>query len=293
MATNFIDWAWASEHVQTEVVNGEYLSSETALVLAGPPRLSQVNTASNFSVSAGLGAQTLNDISDTATILFPLGLIADFTLQQARNIRPVFEIGSVRRYLIPEKISTSLRVSRVKFFGPSLLRVLYAYYPNELLGGTSGPFATALPAGAPGINVPSVDAGEEPGYGRLDSIPVGQNFGVSPDEADDPRNNRDWWINLQSVVFRQPLGLCLYLKSSQDQGYGAAYMEECYISRHGFSVNSEQVMIMEAADIELDRIRPIRLTQPPRSFFAGQTVADQAAQNSRFSEGAATITPGT
>jgi len=277
MATNFVDWSWSSEHVQTEIVNGEYLSSETALLLAGPPRLSQVNSSSTFAGSNQQAANNLNEISDNTTILFPLGLLADATLQQGRNIRPVFEIGSVRRYLIPEKVSTSLRVSRVKFYGPSLLRVLYAYYPNELLGGTSGNFATALPAGAPGLNVPDIGSGEEPGFGRVDALPVGSNFGVSPDEANDPRNNRDWWINLQSVVFRQPLGLCMYLKASTDQGYGAAYMEDCYVGRHGFSVNAEQVMMMEAVDIELDRIRPIRLTQPPRSVFGQRSRESQAA----------------
>jgi len=279
MGTNFTDWSWSSEHVQTEIVNGEYLSSETALLLAGPPRLSQVNAASTFAANNQQAANNLNDISDNTTILFPLGLLADATLQQGRNIRPVFEIGSVRRYLIPEKVSTSLRVSRVKFYGPSLLRVLYAYYPNELLGGTSGTFATALPASAPGLNVPEIGSGEEPGFGRVDALPVGANFGVSPEEANDPRNNRDWWVNLQSVVFRQPLGLCMYLKASTDQGYGAAYMEDCYVGRHGFSVNAEQVMMMEAVDIELDRIRPIRLTQPPRSAFGQRALDSQAAAN--------------
>jgi hypothetical protein len=285
MATNFVDWSWSSEHVQTEIVNGEYLSSETALLLAGPPRLGQVNAASTYAASNQQAANDLNEISDNTTILFPLGLLADATLQQGRNIRPVFEIGSVRRYLIPEKVSTSLRVSRVKFYGPSLLRVLYAYYPNELLGGTSGTFATALPANAPGLNVPSIGSGEEPGFGRVDALPVGANFGVSPEEANDPRNNRDWWVNLQSVVFRQPLGLCMYLKASNDSGYGAAYMEDCYISRHGFSLNAEQVMMMEAVDIELDRIRPIRLTQPPRSVFGAQAQANQNAQNDTFNDG--------
>jgi len=268
MGTNFIDWSWASEHVQTEVVNGEYLSSETALVMAGPPRLSQVNANANLGGRANAAAGSLNEIASQATILFPVGLISDFTLQQARNIRPVFEIGSVRRYLIPEKISTTLRLSRVKFFGPSLMRVLYAYYPSELLNDLGGTFATAIKAAA--INVPNIDPGEEPGYGAPDTTPVGSNFGQDPDAADGPLNNQDWWINLQSVVFRQPLGLCLYMKSSQDQSYGAAYMEECYISRHGFQISSEQVM-------EMDRIRPIRLTKPPRTNTAASAASNAAA----------------
>jgi len=286
MATNFVDWSWSSEHVQTEIVNGEYLSSETALILAGPPRLSQVNANASLP-GLGAAANTLNDIAATSTILFPLGLLSDFTLQQGRNIRPVWEIGSVRRYLIPEKISTSLRISRVKFFGPSLLRVLYAYYPKELLAETGGRFATALRPETRGLNVPQVSSGSEPGYGDPNSLPVGLNFGVSPDEADDPRNNRDWWVNLQSIVFRQPLGLCLYMKSSRDDGYGAAYMEDCYIGRHGFSISSEQVMIMEAVDMELDRIRPIRLSTP----IGPLGTAGTAVNASPFNAGLTPATP--
>ena len=244
MATDFTQWRWSSEHVQTEIVNGEYLSSESALILAGPPRLELVNANSLGAVGAEV--PSIADTSTTNTVLFPIGLLTDFVTAQQRAIQSVFEIGSTRRYLIPEKITSNLRISRVKFFGPSLLRVLYAYYPTTLLAKESGTLPTAVKALAD--KLPSVTKGR-PGYGNTK---VG--------EIDDLNFNRDWWINLQSVVFRQPLGLCIYLKASNDEPYGAAYLEECLIGRHTFTMSSDRVMMMEGVDIEFDRIAPIQLT---------------------------------
>ena len=246
MPTDFTKWRWSSEHVQTEIVNGEYLSSESALILAGPPRLEQVNQNS----IGGFGSEqpTIQDVSTTETILFPVGLLTDFVVAQQRAIQSVFEIGSTRRYLIPEKITSNLRVSRVKFFGPSLLRVLYAYYPSSLLGANGARESGYLPGAVNTLanSLPNVTKGR-PGYGNQ-SAP-----------ADDLNQNRDWWINLQSVVFRQPLGLCIYLKASNDEPYGSAYLEECLIQRHTFSMSSDRVMMMEGVDIEFDRISPIQL----------------------------------
>jgi len=243
MPTDFTKWRWSSEHVQTEIVNGEYLSSESALILAGPPRLDQVNA--NAIVGFGESQPDIQSVAGTTTILFPVGLLTDFVVAQQRQIQSVFEIGSTRRYLIPEKITSSLRVSRVKFFGPSLLRVLYAYYPTSLLNGESGEFVTSV--NALKDSLPNVTKGR-PGYGNQNDA-----------DRKDLNKNRDWWINLQSVVFRQPLGLCMYLKASNDEPYGSAYLEECLIQRHTFSMSSDRVMMMEGVDIEFDRIAPIQL----------------------------------
>lgn len=237
---DFTQWRWSSEHVQTEIENGEFLSAESTLILSGPPSLSKVNENSN---SIGQAVANIEEIGASETILFPIGLLSTFTASQARNIQTVYEIGSTRRYLVPEKIASSLRVDRAKFFGPSLLRVLYAYYPRTKIGGVSGTLPTAIDGNSEfGATLPDLSKGI-PGYG--------------PDVALD--ENRDFWINLQSVAFRQPLGLCCYMKASNDKAYGAAYMEECLIGRHTFGMSSDRVMMMEGVDIEFDRVAPIQI----------------------------------
>lgn len=240
MANDFTQWRWSSEHVQTEVENGEFLSAESTLILAGPPSLTKVNQNSNV---IGQAVANIEDAENNDTILFPIGLLSEFTMAQARNIQPVWEIGSTRRYLVPEKISSSLRVSRAKFFGPSLLRVLYAYYPKAKLSGSGFPLRGAWVDNAPEAEkLPDLSKGL-PGYG-------------APNEGEE---NRDFWINLQSVAFRQPLGLCAYFKASNDKAYGACYMEDCLIGRHTVGMGSNQVMILEGVDIDFDRVAPINI----------------------------------
>jgi hypothetical protein len=183
--------------------------------------------------------------------------MANFAMAQNRGIRSVFEIGSVRRYMIAEKILNSLRLSRVKFYGPSLLRVLYAYYPKSKILG-SGTFDSALTdeaVGSQNMILPAAEGDGVPGYGDNASQPVGGNFGA----PDSTRNNRDFWINLQSVVFRQPLGLGLYFKASNNRPYGACYLEEAMLGSHALNVDAEAIVMQEAVDAQFDRVVPIKL----------------------------------
>lgn len=253
MGTNFMNWSWSTQHVQTEVTNSEYLSGEHTLLMAGPPRLSQLPTGNN-----GTAAATLSQISDGSNTLFPIGLMANFSLSQQRGIRPLFEIGSVRRYLVPEKVNSGLRMSRAKYYGPSLLRVLYAYYPHSRIPG-SGAFASALKDSdveAMNMTLPTALGDGVPGYGDETADEVGANFGQAQDTA---KNNRDFWINLQSMVFRQPLGLGLYLKANNDRPYGACYLEECMLGSHTLSIDADQIIMQEAVDAAFDRVVPIKI----------------------------------
>lgn len=249
MANDFTSWRWSSEHVQTEIENGEFLSAESTLILAGPPSLTKVNQ--NSTVIGGAAAN-IGDVPNAETILFPIGLLAGFSMNQGRNIQSAYEIGSTRRYLVPEKIVSNLRLDRAKFFGPSLLRVLYAYYPQNRLGGSGTPLKGAWANGTTeGDKLPDL-TNSVPGYGE-------PNIASSPNIPVDQKENRDFWINLQSMVFRQPMGLCSYFKASNDKPYGAAYMEECLISQHTVNMGSNQVMILEGVTIEFDRVAPINI----------------------------------
>lgn len=253
MGTNFLNWAWHTQHVQTEVTNNEYLSSEQTLLLAGPPRLSHLTTG-----TAGTAATELAQISDHSNQLFPIGMVSNFGMPQGRNIRDLFEIGSARRYLIPEKIQNSIRMARVKYYGPSLLRVLYAYYPTSRLPG-SGAFAAALrdsDVDALNLILPAASGDGVPGYGDPNADVVGENFGQAQDSI---KNNRDFWINLQSIIFRQPIGLGLYMKTSADRPYGSVYLEELLVGSHTLGFDADQIVMQEAIDGKFDRLVPIKI----------------------------------
>lgn len=79
----------------------DFVSSESILICAGPPRL-----------------------SDTANV-FAIGVIQNFNLAQNKNIQQLFEIGSRDTILIPGRTFIQTTISRILFNGPSLMKAMY------------------------------------------------------------------------------------------------------------------------------------------------------------------------
>lgn len=251
---DFLNWSWTSAHVQTEVVNGEYITSEAALIAAGPPRLDNLRnlTGTRFEDSLSVAL-------DSAPItLQPIGLLSNFQANQNRNVNRLFEIGSARAYMIPGRHFAAFSMGRIMFFGPSLLRMLYAWYPNENLQFSHGVFRAGEGLNqsfGPGGEWPTIGVEDAPGFGPSQNVNVvGQQ-----NNSDSPNNNADFWINLTSIVFRQSLGLCMLLKASNNKTYGACYLEDCMLEGHGFGLDANNVVITEAVNGQFDRIRPIHI----------------------------------
>lgn len=273
MATDMLNWNWTSAHVQTEVVNGEYITSEATLLLAGPPRLELIQQLQAFdaAVSAGRAFGALlsggnggnpSSTDAASTALTPIGLISNFQMNQNRAVQRLFEIGSTRAYMIPGKNFASFSLGRVMFFGPSLLRMLYSWYPNEALKFSHGKFKNAFnpsqaTAVSPGGVFPVISQGDAPGFGPSSADTVGS--AGSPPGVDSLSNNKDFWINLTSMVFRQSFGLCMVMKASNNKPYGATYMDDCMLEGHGFGIDAQNVVISEATNGQFDRLRPIKL----------------------------------
>ncbi len=257
MTTDFLRWRWTSAHVQTEIVNGEYVTSEATLICAGPPRLEILQGVTDVGDATGI-LQTALDASPAP--LQPIGLISNFQMSQSRQVNRLFEIGSVRAYLIPGKLFATFSLGRVKFFGPSLLRMLYSWYPEAALANFDhGVFNTALSQTqstrfGPGGAFPTISYDDAPGFGNSNAD-VGGQFGG----ADTNMNNNDFWINLTSVIFRQSTGLALIFKASNNQTYGATYLEDVMLEGHGFGIDANNVVITEATNGQFDRARPIQI----------------------------------
>jgi hypothetical protein len=101
--SSYVNWSWASEHVQNEITNGEYVSSESTLVLAGPSRLSML--------SGSL------ESSSSSNSLIPLGLIQNVGITQQRQLNRLFEIGSKRAYFVPGRLFSNFTIGRILFYG--------------------------------------------------------------------------------------------------------------------------------------------------------------------------------
>ena len=245
----FTDWNWASEHVQVELKNGEYVSAESTLMLAGPSRLKMALAGGD----TGMGQY-----------LAPIGLIQMFQIAQNRQVARLFEIGSKRSYFVPGRLFSNFQMNRILFFGPSLMRLLYAVAPvsggqGQVLKQTT---AGEVPTDDQKIQTPAAykDLFPARSYPENDLgylLPPG--FGDTNDAAD----NRDFFINLASELFNIPFGVCLVTKDAKQRPYGAFYLEDMMIEAHTLGVDSNNIVIAEGCNGQFDMVVPMQLQAPP------------------------------
>lgn len=236
--TSFLKWRWASENVQTEIKNGEFVSSESSLILAGPSRLSYLSAT---------GSGTFLGSSNS---LIPLGIVANFSQVQNQPTQRMFEIGSRRAYFIPGRMFGQFSLGRMIFYGPSLMRLLYALAPDRLVSKLGTPLNIDPDSNGQGV-------AQLPEYNKLFQLEELQSLPGYGGTANE--DNRDFYINLSSELFRIPFGLCVVLKTAQDKPYAAYYLEDCYIESHQMSMDAGNVVIAENVTGQFDRSVPIQL----------------------------------
>lgn len=228
--TSFSNWDFYNFHVQQELIGGQFVNAESTLVAAGPPKANQ--TAGGGQVGG----------------IYPIGLLESVGIQQSKQLQRIFEIGSSRSYFIPGRVIGSLTIGRTFYFGPSLLRVLYAYYNHNRNSIEFG----NLPAGS----TKTVD-----GYTVLD--PDARLLDVvDPASLHELRRSPGedyFFIDLASDLFNQPTGMAIYFKDANSVSVGAMYLEDCYVQGHQMSISSGSVLVMEGVSMQYDRLVPIKV----------------------------------
>jgi hypothetical protein len=238
--TDLSNWRFWDQHVQNDMPGGNFINAATVLVAAGPPRLSQTGTAAATDVTADI------NLDQTTNIAFPIGVIENFGLNQNRMIQKLFEIGSKRAYHIPGRTVGTVTLGRILYWGPSLMRVMYAYYPHTKILGANGLDKVERELGTNGRNTPQIL--DTPGYGSDDEKV----------ETVEPENS-DFFINLASDLFDHPLGLMVYLRDAENEPYGAFYLEDTYIQAHSFNINASSVLVAEGVSCQYDRLVPVNI----------------------------------
>jgi len=195
-----------------------FSSGESIFVAAGPPRLASIGG----SIAA---AAQLNQGSEQ--FARRIGFIQNFSLGQSMNLMRFFEVGSYRQYFIPGKVVGSLSLSRIYYHGPSLLRSMYSYYQDLL----------------PPTVIPSVF----PNNAKL----------LNPHNVIIPPGYENIFMNLASDMFKQPIGLLMYMADSNDQTLGAMYVEQTYIPSHSIGFDSQGIVVQESASLQYERILSI------------------------------------
>jgi len=220
-------WNPYTSFVQPSLDDTIFLSSEMTYLAAGPPRLASIG--GSVAAAALLSASGGNDIS----FAMPMGLLQSFSLGQSMNLMRFWEIGSNRSYFIPGKVVGSISLARVMYHGPSLLRILYSYYQDIVP-------PTVIPAVFP------------------NNIKL-----INPHNTVLPPGYENLFLNLASDLFRQPMGLLMYMRDTNDQTVGAYYFEQCFVPQHGLQYDGQGIVMQEQCTIQYERIVPVDVNAVP------------------------------
>lgn len=252
--TSLTNWNFNQYHVSSELVGGEFVSAESTLIAAGPPELGMTG----ITVDSTGGTENVNDSNAAGTsagdTVYPIGVIESFGIAQASQVQKLFEIGSARAYMIPGKVVGNVTIARAMYSGPSLLKVLYAYYKQNAVAPF---FNHSTSKTIPGTNIPHPDYPLLNGDWQTDLLAIKNRPGYG-----------NLWLNIASDLFKQPTGLMVYFRNSMDMDFGAIYLEQCYVSSHQISMNSGMNVIMESASIEFEHMRPVDVTLKPYTVAA-------------------------
>lgn len=212
------DWKPYESFVQGGMPDGRYLSAAFTMLAAGPPRLANIGAATIANTGSGG--------SDWA---LPIGAVQNVGLSHNRNFSRFWELGSERSYTVSGRTTGQLQLSRIMYHGPSLLRMLYAYY-QDLVSPTIVNFL----------------------YPNTGAATV-----ANPHDVKIPPGYENIFLNLASDLFSQPIGLLMYLRDSNEATVGAIYMEGAYIPSHQIATDAGGTVIQESCSVQFERAVPV------------------------------------
>lgn len=230
--TDFTTWDFYNKRVQQELTGGQFVSAESTLVASGPPELAD-----------------LNGEADAAGAVYPIGLLESAGIQQNKQLQRIFEIGSSRSYFVPGRVIGSMNIGRTFYFGPSLLKVLYAYYRSDgdVKIGTNEADKTLK------LNDDNVTIAD-PQNALLKTFGTDKLHQVRRSPGPD-----NFFIDLASDLFSQPTGMAVFFKDQNGNSLGGLYLENCYVQGHQMNISSSSVLIMEGSSVQFDKIEGIQL----------------------------------
>lgn len=224
MAQPFASWNPLNNYVQAGMVDGRFVNGGYTMIAAGPPRLSQLG------IGGGAAAAAID--SGNSDIVFPIGVTQNINHSQNKTFMRVWELGSERSYFIGGRAVGQLALSRVYYHGPSLLRVMYAYYQDAI-----GP-----------VQIPWV----------FDN--VGATRMLNPHDVIVPPGYENLFLNLASDLFNQPIGLLVYMRDSNLDTIGAIYMEACYLPNHTWATDAQGTIVQETVAVQYERVVPVNVS---------------------------------
>jgi hypothetical protein len=225
MAGGVADWKPLEFAVQRNLRDGEFLNASFALLAAGPPRLAQLGIPLN--AQPGAAAKGLAEIAR------PIGLVQNFAISHNRSYSRIFEIGSDRSMWIPGRGVGQATLGRVLYHSWSLLRVLYSWYDDQ----------------APPHKIDQLFPFETAGVAS-----------IVPHNVKVPAGYDNFFINLASDLFTQPIGLLFIIQDNNEKGYASFYLESCQIPNHSLATDAQGLIFQESAAIQFERALAVKVS---------------------------------
>lgn len=226
MPASVTKWQPYNQKVDNSALKeGRFASGAFTMIAAGPPRLAAIGGAASAAQS-------------TKKWAVPIGIVQNFNLSHNRAFARFFELGSERSYFISGRTVAQAGFGRVLYHGPSLLRVMYAFYRDILP-------PTVVPSFPPNVMDPAVMLG------------VNNQHNVKI-----PPGYENIYLNLASDLFSQPCGLLIYMKDSNENTLASMYLEETYIPSHTIATDAQGVVIQEQVALQPERVVPIQVSVP-------------------------------
>lgn len=221
----------------TDSLSYEAAHPDDTLILAGPPRYSQLDPTP----TPVTGASGSADKFGTEYGLLPIGMVQQISFQQSKPTQPLMAVGSGRSFFTSGKAQTSWTAARLWVKGPNLLKVMYAWSRR------------------------TKDKGGKDLSTKLQ--PAAMNDIAAVDDAD------DFYTNLDSELYYMPFGMMCLFRDKVHDYLGAFYVELCMIGNWGSSVTAGSSQIMESVSGMADRILPIELSQVGAAYYANREAA--------------------
>lgn len=223
--TTLSSWSPYDDYVQGGMSDGRYMNAAYTLVAAGPPRLANLPGG-----AVGLGTTIGTPTGDN--IVYPIGVVQNMNLSHNMALTRVFELGSERSYFIPGRVIGQLGLGRIMYHGPSLLRAMWAYYSDTI--------------------APTVVS---PVFANLGAATV-----ANPHDVKIPPGYENIFLNLASDLFKQPIGLMIMFKDSNEDTMGAIYLEDCHVPNHNMGMDAMGTVIQESVSVQFERAVPVATT---------------------------------
>lgn len=219
-------WQPYTHRVQSGLVEGQFLNASFTLLAAGPPRLGSVG-AMTFVGGAEIGG-------GADDIVYPIGIVQNFNLSHNRQFSRIWEIGSERSFFISGRTVGQLGLSRIMYHGPSLLKVLYAYYQDLVP-------PTLIPSLIGENNIAALT------MANAHDIKVSAGF-------------ENMYLNLASDLFNQPVGMMVYFRDSNEDTMGSIYLEGAVIPNHTIATDAQGTIIQENSALQFERALPVAVS---------------------------------